>query len=417
MIIKYYDIIIIGSGMSALYSAFNIQKMSPETSFLILEKHKKQWIGGRTSNELFYGTTIVTGAGVGRKDKNPLLIKLMDEIGIKYTEFDAIMNYSKLFTPVDIVKIIKMLKREYLKHPHMHNKTFKEFFLKFFDEKTYKRFIISAGYTDYENADLYETLYNYGMDDNKSGWTGLYIPWKNMVDKLYHIIGKNHFRFSSEVIEVTKINQRPCLFEIKTDNGNIYHSNKVIVATTITGIQKLVPGASNKNSLYQQIHGQPFLRLYAKFSRESIDIMKKYVSDYTIVPGPLQKILPIDANKGVYMIAYSDNTNALIQKRYLNNTVENRNLYCDLIEESLGIPSGSLKIIAMKDFYWPIGTHWVSPLKGPYRTRNEFVYKAQHPQNGMLIVGEVVSRYQGWTEGALQSVEAVLTKKWVKDEC
>ena len=152
-------------------------------------------------------------------------------------------------------------------------------------------------------------------------------------------------------------------------------------------------------------------------NKESAEIMKKYVPEYTIVPGPLQKIIPMDANKGVYMIAYSDNSNALIQKKYLKDTAENRNLYCDLIEESLGIPSGSLKIIAMKDFYWPIGTHYYEPLKGPYRTRNEFVNKAQHPQNGMLVVGEAISRYQGWTEGALESVKTVLSKDWVKSQC
>jgi hypothetical protein len=414
---KYYDIIIIGSGMAGLYSAYNILKMSPNTSFLILEKHNKQWIGGRTSNETFYGTQIVTGAGIGRKDKNPLLIKLMDDIGIKYKPFDSVMYYSKLFHHLDILKIINELKREYVKHPELHNKTFKQFFLTFFDDKLYKKFLISAGYTDYENADLYETLYNYGMDDNTGGWTGLYIPWKNMVDKLYHIIGKEHFKFSSDVIDIKKIGSKPCLFEIKTENGTIYHSNKVIVATTITGIQKLVPGASSKNSLYQQIHSQPFLRLYAKFNKESAEIMKEYVPGYTIVPGPLQKIIPMDANKGVYMIAYSDNSNALIQKNYLKDTAENREMYCDLLEESLGIPSGSLKIIAMKDFYWPVGTHYYEPLKGPYRTRNEFVNKAQHPQNGMLVVGEVVSRYQGWTEGALESVKTVLSKDWVKREC
>ena len=403
--------------MAGLYSAYNIKKMSLDTSFLILEQHKKQWIGGRTSNEMFYGTQVVTGAGVGRKEKDKLLIKLMNEIGIKYTQYETIINYSKTFTPVDIVKIINKLKSEYNKHPELHHKTFKEYFIKIFDEKLYKAFIISAGYTDYENADLYETLYNYGIDDNKSGWTGLHIPWKNMVDKLYHIIGKNHFRFSNNVVEIKKIKEKPCLFQIKTDNGILYQCNKVIIATTITGIQKLVPGADKKTSLYQQIHGQPFLRLYAKFNKESAKIMKKYVTSYTIVPGPLQKIIPMDANKGVYMIAYSDNYYATLQKKYLENTPENRDLYCDLIEESLGIPKGQLKITAIKDYYWPIGTHYYEPLRGPFKTRNDFVYKAQHPENGMLVVGEVVSRDQGWTEGALESVKSVLDENWVLNDC
>jgi monoamine oxidase len=39
--------------------------------------------------------------------------------------------------------------------------------------------------------------------------------------------------------------------------------------------------------------------------------------------------------------------------------------------------------------------------------------KAQHPEKGILVVGEAVSRNQGWTEGALESVEAVMTKQWI----
>lgn len=255
------------------------------------------------------------------------------------------------------------------------------------------------------------------MDDNKGGWTGLHVPWKKMVDKLYQVIGKQHFNFSTDVIEVKKIQENPCLFEIKTENNKIYYSNKVIIATTITGIKKVVSGASNKNSLYQQIHGQPFLRLYAKFDKKSSEIMKQYVTDYTIVPGPLQKIIPMDANKGVYMIAYSDNINAITLKDHLEDTPDNRKMYSELVEKSLGIPDGSLHIIAIKDFYWSVGTHFYEPLKDNFANRDDFVYQAQHPENGMLVVGEVVSRYQGWTEGALQSVDAVLTKKWIKTEC
>jgi len=415
---KHYDIIIIGSGMSGLYSAFNIKKDNPHTSFLLLEKYKKNWIGGRTSNDVFHGVTIVTGAGIGRKDTNPLLIKLMKELNIHYSEYKSVMNYSKLFHHIDIVKVIDKLKIEYKKHPELHNETFKNFFIKTLGEKLYKQFIINAGYTDYENADILETLYNYGMDDNKGGWTGLHIPWKKLVYKLYDKIGHNHFKFSCDVTSVKKIKKMPCVFEIKTENNNTYYSNKVIIATTISGIKMLVPNASNKNSIYQQIHGQPFLRLYAKFDKESSEIMKKYVTSYTILPGPLQKIIPMDASKGVYMIAYSDNNNALVLKNYLKNTASNRKLYCELIEKSLGIPEETLKITDIKDYYWPIGTHYYDPLKREeFHSREEFVYKIQHPEKGMLVVGEAVSRYQGWVEGALESVEAVLNKKWIDTLC
>ena len=410
---KYLDIIIIGSGMSGLYSAYKIKKESPNTTLLVLEKFKKKWIGGRTSNEMFFETQIVTGAGIGRKDTNPLLIELMKEFNIKYTDYKSIMNYSKLITPINIIKIIEKLKIEYKTHHELHHHTFKDFFIKIYGKEVYDNFLINAGYTDYQNADIYETLYNYGMDDNTGGWVGLHVPWKKIVDKLYENIGKQNFKFSSDVIKVEKINNNPCLFEVITKDNKIYYSNKVIIATTITGIKTLL----HKYNIYNQIHGQPFLRLYAKFNKKSTEIMKKYVSHYTIVPGPLQKIIPIDSNKGVYMIAYSDNENAIALKNNLADTSENRKLYSELIKKSLGIPQDeNISITSIKDFYWPIGTHYYQPLTS-FNTRNEFVKKAQHPEEGILVVGEAVSRYQGWVEGALESVENVLTKTWIKTFC
>ena len=93
---KYVDIIIIGSGMSGLYSAYEILKFAPDTTFMILEKYKKSWIGGRTSNDFFYGTEIVTGAGIGRKHKDKLLYKLLQTFDIKTTEHMVNPDKSKI---------------------------------------------------------------------------------------------------------------------------------------------------------------------------------------------------------------------------------------------------------------------------------------------------------------------------------
>lgn len=414
-----YDIIIIGSGMSGLYSAYKIKQYTPKTTFLILEKYKKEWVGGRTSNETFYGTTIVTGAGIGRLDKNPLLIHLMQKLKIKFQPFDSIMDYSTTVKrPVDLVKIVNFLKKEYKKHPSLHSLTFGQFSEKILGKELYTDFKISAGYTDYENADIKETLYNYGMDDNQSGWTALNIPWKQIVLTLCDKIGWEHLRFSQNVSSVQKIQENnSCLtnFEIQTEKGEKYYANKVILATTIASIQSIVPGASDKTSIYQQIHGQPFLRLYGKFNKQSAKIMSEYVKHYIKVPGPLQKIIPMNAEKGVYMIAYSDNANAIALKPHLENTEENRVFFSRLIEKSLGIPPNTLTLKAIKDFYWDIGTHYFEPLSksSSFRNRDEFVKAIQHPEEGFLVVGEAVSRYQGWVEGALESVEKVVTKDWV----
>lgn len=420
MYTKYYDIVIIGSGIAGLYSAYNIKKESPETSFVVLEKYKKQWIGGRTNNENFYGTTIVTGAGVGRKNKDTLLLKLLKDLDIHTTEYIKKNYYSKNIQPIDMEIIIDFLKKKLNQYRREKKPpiTFKEFAQYYIGKHMYDQFILSSGYSDYENEDVFESLYYYGMEDNYENWKSVGIPWRTLILSLYHIIGSEHIKPSNDVISITKVKDEPCRFLIITEKGVRYLCNKVIIATTITGIRNLVPGAKDKDSLYNEIEGQPFLRLYGKFSKKSIPVMKEFIKGYTIVSGPLQKIIPINANKGIYMISYSDNENARYLKKYLENTSENREYFDNLLEKTLGIPKNTLQLVSIKDFYWPIGTHYYKPLdENKFKNREEFIYQAQHPEKGMLVVGEVVSRNQGWTEGALESVKAVLSKRWIHSEC
>jgi len=238
-----------------------------------------------------------------------------------------------------------------------------------------------------------------------------------MVDKLVSKLGINNIKTSSNVIKINKLQETPCIFKIYLESGLNYLCNKVIVATTIESIMKLVPGANKPGSPYKQIRGQTFLRLYGKFDKASIPILKMVVSGYTIVSRPLQKIIAIDSDKGIYMIAYSDNENATYLKKYLENTEKNRTFICHLVEKALEMPNGSLQLLAMKEYYWPIGTHYYLPLSKDFHNRKEFIDKVQHPENGMIVVGEVVSNDQGWSEGALDSVEKVLTKKWIGSIC
>jgi hypothetical protein len=304
------------------------------------------------------------------------------------------------------------LRKEY-KNYNNKPQTFKQFASNILGPELYKRFILSAGYTDYENEDIYETLYHYGLEDNKCCWKAFYVPWKELVLHLYKYIGEEHFKFSNKVISIEKIQEEPCKFLVSTENGQNYICNKVILGSTIDTIRKLIP-----KPIYNDIEGQPFLRLYAKFTKQSIPYLKEYIKGFTFLSSPLQRIIPMDPNNGVYMIAYNDNNNTLALKKYLKNTEENRYFFERLLEKSLGIPNNSLHIISIKDYYWPIGTHYYKPLNRQlYSTREEFIYKAQHPEKGLLVVGEALSRNQGWTEGALQSVKAVLNKKWIKSEC
>jgi len=408
-----YDIVIVGGGIAGLYSAYKILKMAPETKLLVLEGHKKQWLGGRLGNEMFQGTQVVTGAGVGRKEKDFLLIQLLRELKVPYNEFQVAPKPAQtILPPCNVKKLINILKKQFKEksaHAPIH-KTFKEFALPILGPELYKNLTVCLGYTDYENEDVYDTLYNYGLEDNFDTWTALHVPWKLLIETIAKKVGNKNIHCSSYVTNIEELSQ--CNFVVHTEKVS-YSCNKVILATTISSVKNLLP----KATIYQQIHGQNFLRLYGKFTKSSSEIMKQYVLGYTVVPGPLKKIISMNPDKGVYMIAYSDNEDAKYLKDRLTNTQKNRDYFCELLEEALGIPKGALNLIAIKDYYWPIGTHYYEPLRGPFKNRKDFIKKAQIPIPGMLVVGEMISMNQGWTQGALESVESVVTKKWVDSEC
>jgi hypothetical protein len=411
---KYFDIIVVGGGLSGLYSAYNIKKMFPKINLLVLESNKREFIGGRIGNYKFYGQDIVIAAGVGREDTNELLIKLLKELDINYTSFVVDMHYSKQIKNVINVKeyLIK-LRTIYNKYKNPPSITFKKFFVEHLGLKEYNDFVISSGYSDYANEDVYEVLYYYQMEDNAPGWTALNISWSKLVSKLCQKIGYQNIITSAKVENINKLvdNSFQLTTTINQNKTKMYYSNKVIVATRISSVQKFFP----RLKIYKEIHGQPFLYIYAKFDKQSSELMSQLVTTYTIVPGLLQKMIPF--SKSVYMIAYCDNKNAEILQKYKENTPKNRRFFEKQVEEALGIIPNSLKIVGLKDFYWPIGTHYYEPLDlKKYVNRNEFIKEVQHPETGILVVGENVSRKQGWTEGALESVHAVLNKKWISSK-
>ena len=398
-----HDYIIIGAGVAGLYAGYKLSKKYPRKNILILEGNNKHGLGGRAGNDTFYGTSVVTGAGVGRKDKDDLLIRLLKELHIPYITFTAEYNYSAVFTSeqhVDILSIIRQLRKEFRKQPEKFGcMTFKNFAKPLLGTKLYDAFVLSQPYTDFENEGSYETLYNYDMDDNVSGWKAMKIPWKQLVEKLATF---SNIQYNNKVVKISPVGY--CGFIVYTDNKRVFATKNVIIATTASAYRKLLP----KYNIYKDVHTQPFLRVYGKFSGCYAEIMKSIVNRSMLVPTQLKRIIPMDPDNGVYMISYCDNKNAEYIVKKTENTETNREWFCRLLERSVGLPKNTLRLTAIKHYFWKEGTHYFAPLCGSYRSRKEFLKKAQHPMPGMLVVGEAVSTNQGWTRGAIESVNAVL---------
>ena len=398
---KIYDVIIIGSGMSGLYTALLLKKYKPDISLLILEKNSREHLGGRANTEHFYGTRIVIGAGIGRLKKDKLLAKLLNHFHFPIHTFDVNHRIS-LSKYIDVLQTVDVLKKSY-KNENMANKhprTFASFAKSSLGNATYDRFIHSAGYTDYIHEDAYETIFEYGIEDNLGGWKAFSVPWHELVESMAKEIGMKNFLFNCEV---TDISHSSDLVNVRTFSGKTFVCKKLVIASTIDTVRKLIP-----RPIYNDIEGQPFMRVYGKFDKASSAILRDLIPVMTYVDFPIQKIIPMDAEKGVYMIVYNDNDNSLTLKSKTENVAETRAFYERLLEKTLRLPSGNLHLLGIRAFYWNIGTHYYKPLKAAYQSREEFIHKAQRPDDNIFVVGELISRNQGWTEGALESVEAVI---------
>ncbi len=394
-----FDYVIIGAGIAGLYSAYNIKKKYPSAKYLILES--SNYIGGRMGIDYLDNTPIVTGAGIGR-GKDKYLIELLKELKIKYNEFTTKFNYSSTIKKINIEQYINKLKINLDKYNSEKFLTFKEYAIKILGTEEYNNFIINIGYRDFENEDPYSVLYDYNLDDNYRSQTALSINWGLLLEKLCNIIDIKNIKTNNNVYKlISNKTENHTYFSLYTEQTKIYSTKNVIIATTIETVYKLL-----KNPMYKNIKSQPFLRIYAQFNKNSINIMKQYVPYYTVVPSHLYKIIPINPNNGIYMIAYTDNNSVYSLLKYITNI----QYFEKLITKSLGI-NFILKIDKIKYYFWKIGTHYFKPYThNIHNFKSKYLKTIQNPSHNIYVVGECVSMHQGWVEGALSSVQQILKK-------
>ena len=149
---RYFDVIIIGSGMAGLYSALKIKKMCPGVSFIVIEKNNLY--GGRSYDYDFENTSVVTGAGIGRKNKDTLLLKLMKKFNIPIHTFETGHIHSDTFhSTCDVKSVFLQLKNKYINDNKNLDRnihiTFKQYAKHILGEKAYNNFIECSGYSDY----------------------------------------------------------------------------------------------------------------------------------------------------------------------------------------------------------------------------------------------------------------------------
>ena len=372
-------IAIIGSGIASLYMAYKLKK---QKDYEIDIYEKNNIIGGRVKVVKFDGIDVVAGAGILRLKKDKLMYRLCRELEVTTNIYKTIFSYS-FDDPLNILDIINELKIN-LKFFNDRNKiNFSKYAKSILGTKKYNKFVLTCGLSDFEKADVIDTIYDYGFDDCVSGYDAVSVKWQELLDSFYEIL-KNDIILSSPVkkIEYTKDGK----FIIK---NTIY--DKVIIATGIDSIREYFL----KDKIYKNIEIQPFVRLYVKLNKP-ISGYKKII----VTEKPFQKIIEMDKEKRIYMISYCDNkiANKWKQVSDLKKVVKNG------LKKIFGM---DVKVLKSKLIFWKLGTDYFKQLPNEYKNRDEFLNIALNPIKNMYIIGEAFSRNQGWTEGSLESVEKI----------
>ena len=378
-------IIIIGAGISGLYLGYLLQKQGKD--FIILEQEKRY--GGRVYVEWFEKERVVLGAGIGRFEKDKILYDLCTSLHVPVHKYTS--QISRVFSNERIKKFMDELKG--LKKIRLtREKRSTTDFLTFLEENKQPDFMTLSGYTDYIHADIIDTIQDYGFDDVISGYTGFSIDWDDLLDKLYNSISDN-VHLGEGVID--QKNKR-----VRTNKG-VYYYDQLVCTVPVSIARTIFPSIK----ILDDLEGQPFSRIYVKIDKGKKEMSEK-IKNFTIVDSYLQKIIPINPDKGIYMIGYNDNFDALESFFYFTTMTE-KEVYDKLSHEIKRIFGIDITISLSKIAFWDYGTTYYKPLKTEYKDRGEWLKIAQNPVSDIYFVGEGFSRNQGWVEGALESVDTI----------
>ena len=400
-----HDIIIVGAGSAGIYVADILRTKYSTISLLILEA--KSFKGGRTYMSEFGNQLVPTGAFGIDPVKDVEMVRLLERMGFppKSSSENPTEHDEPYITPVDLVAVMNRMASDLTpENCHLNTKTF---MIERLGAKAYNNFLVANGFRDFESECITDTINHYGVDDNMPGKTVIGVQWNALWDKLAKDINIEY-----NVVAQSIIKDGDCYGITSFDR--VYYGTRIIIATDISNVKTLLP----MMTIYDQVHVQPFIRVYGRFNKRGSAILKEYVKHSVLVASPLQRIIPINPDSGLYEIAYADNAHAELLSYYMVNDAQTRSFLETMVTDSLSCPSLKGALQEIRCYYKCPGTHYFTSgggsvrrdhvLEDSFQNRLKMLYEAQRPSHNIWIVGECLSIRQGWTVGALMSVNSVI---------
>ena len=438
---QVYDLVIIGGGISGLYTLYKLGKKYPRLKILLLESNDRY--GGRiySHKESIDGQEYIMDLGAGRLGHHHTLINnLINELNLK----DKMITIPNTKTYIEVIKknnktlasdktttkdyIMEKLNK-FLFSPFVSKlgkaalQTFyisdliKQYLSVSFSQKVESVFEYSSDLNDFNAYDAIEYFkYDYNKDTTFFTLKG---GLQQIIERLLVVIKKissyksHNIRFANlSNVENVTFNNNTNLFKVsvtdyKKSKNYTINSKYLICAIPKNSLERLEifkPFLRDLNT----VNNINLLRIYEIYDTKNGDAWFKPI-EKTITNSEVQFIIPINPNNGLIMSSYSDCASAkywnlLLAKKGIDYV---KNKLNEKLNELFGIYNITVPTSKyIKMYYWDAGVaYWKKNVDS-----DSLSSKLLTPLPRVFIIGENYSNYQAWCEGALMTSENCIVK-------
>jgi len=400
-----YNFIIIGGGAAGLYAGVELLKRGSKPTVCILEQYN--YLGGRvlTHHETFKGRSIQWEDGAGRiSEKNTRVLGLAKRYGLKtYPIGNGSSNWYDGPNPFLSLIPTYLEPLQDLPKTLLQTTTVGAILNQIHGPQKANAFSQHFPYWAEIHLLRADVALNTFCNEfgGKEEFCVIGEGFQSITDGLakeFHDLG-GIVQLKTTVKDVQE--ETTCV-RVLTQYGEL-KGERVILALQSEAFRKL---PSIKMPILKHLSGAPFVRIYAVFPVKNKTC---WFSDMpsTVVASPIRYIIPINSEKGIIMISYSDGPSAEhwmhLQKKGLDHV---KSEVMSLIRKTFPqkrIPNPQI----FKMYPWSNGcTYW---LPGLYDIEKE-CDKALTVSDRIYACGESLSVKQGWVDSALESASEMLKK-------
>ena len=395
-------IIVVGGGIAGFYCALELLKRNK--TVILCEKYKT--VGGRIDTYKKDGYQWESGAGRISK-AHTIIIGLMKKYKQPIVPISKDLNYKRdgrssiepnLFE-TNIQTFFEPLNS--LDSKILANSTLKELCVKIHGKKKAEEYLDRFPYraeVEVLRADLGLEVFKKGAE--MASHEGYFVAL-NGLHKLIESMEKDFIEKGGKVLTnhtlvdiVDKKNYIESTFLIDSKT-TVMKSEKIICAMESDAFKK-IPFFKDFSTL-KYLRMEPLMRNYAVYD-------KPWFSEYSriVTKGPIRYFLPINYDKGIAMVSYTDSRDTTNFHNILKAHGEESlgNLIQNKLKELFGeIP----KYKFFKSHYWKHGaTYW---LPGDYDPVKESEKSLKPFNSEVYVASESFSLKQAWMEGSVEQVK------------